>query len=100
MIKITLIIPQVLINGLRFTKKAYQLLTQGQQFSMDSSTNRTGYHDIIEIMLKVVLNTIQSINIHCVLYCTCHFHRNDHAYYTYKCIGTCSNSEDTYTCIY
>ena len=97
MIKIALIIPQGLINGLRFTKKAYQLLTQGQQFSMNSSTNKTGHHDIIEIMLKVVLNTIQSIYI--VYYTTCHFHRNDHAY-TYKCTGTCSKSEDTYTCIY
>ena len=29
---------------------------------MDSSTNKTGHHDIIEIMLKVVLHIIQSIN--------------------------------------
>jgi hypothetical protein len=43
--------------------KVYQLLAQGQWFSLASSTTKTGRHDIAEILLKVVLNTKnQSIN--------------------------------------
>jgi uncharacterized protein (DUF39 family) len=42
--------------------KAYQLLAHGRWFSPASSTTKTGCHDIAEILLKVVLNTInQSI---------------------------------------
>ena len=39
----------------------YQLLAHGQWFSLGtpaSSTTKTGRHDIAEILLKVVLNTI------------------------------------------
>ena len=46
--------------------KAYQLLAQGRWFSPGtpaSSTNKTGRHDIAEILLKVALNT----NIHSFL---------------------------------
>jgi hypothetical protein len=41
--------------------KVYQLLAHGQWFSPGtpaSSTNKTGRHDIVEILLKVALNTI------------------------------------------
>jgi hypothetical protein len=40
--------------------KVYQLLAQGQWFSLGiltSSTTKTGCHDIAEILLKVALNT-------------------------------------------
>jgi hypothetical protein len=40
--------------------KVYQLLAQGRRFSPGtpaSSTNKTGRHDIAEILLKVELNT-------------------------------------------
>jgi len=47
--------------------KVYQLLAHGRWFSLGtlaSSTTKTGRHDITEILLKVVLNTInQSIQI-------------------------------------
>ena len=33
-------------------------LATGRWFSLASSTNKTDHHDIIEILLKVVLNTI------------------------------------------
>jgi hypothetical protein len=46
--------------------KVYQLLTHGRLFSPGapvSSTTRTIRHDIVEILLKVALNTInQSLN--------------------------------------
>ena len=46
--------------------KTYQLLAHGRWFSLGtpaSSPTKTGRHDIAEILLKVVLNTInQSIN--------------------------------------
>jgi hypothetical protein len=46
--------------------KVYQLLVHGRWFSPGtpaSSTTETGRHDIAEILLKVVLSTInQSIN--------------------------------------
>ena len=46
--------------------KVYQLLAHGRWFSpgtLASSTTKTGRHDIAEILLKVVLSTInQSIN--------------------------------------
>jgi hypothetical protein len=41
--------------------KVYQLLVHGRWFSPGiaaSSTNKTGRHDIAEILLKVALNTI------------------------------------------
>ena len=41
--------------------KVYQLLAHGRWFSA-SSTTKTGRHDIVEILLKVALNTIKSIN--------------------------------------
>jgi hypothetical protein len=34
----------------------------GQWFSLASPTTKTGRHDIAEILLKVVLNTINQIN--------------------------------------
>jgi hypothetical protein len=37
------------------------LLAHGQWFSPASSTNKTGRHDIAEILLKVALNTINQI---------------------------------------
>jgi hypothetical protein len=40
------------------------LLAQGQWFSpgtLASSTTKTGFHDIAEILLKVALNTINQI---------------------------------------
>jgi hypothetical protein len=45
--------------------KVYQLLAHGLWFSPGtpaSSTTKTGRHDIAEILLKVALNTIKSIN--------------------------------------
>jgi hypothetical protein len=43
--------------------KVYQLLAHGPWFSLVSSTTKTGRHDIVEILLKVTLNTKnQSIN--------------------------------------
>jgi hypothetical protein len=46
--------------------KVYQLLVQGRWFSPDTpdtSTTKTGRHDIAEILLKVTLNTkIQNSN--------------------------------------
>jgi len=44
--------------------KVYQLLAHGQWFSPRlSSINKTGRHDVAEILLKVALSTInQSIN--------------------------------------
>ena len=44
--------------------KVYQLLAHGRWFSLGipaSSTTKTGRHDIAEILLKVVLNTINQI---------------------------------------
>jgi hypothetical protein len=44
--------------------KVYQLLAHGRWFSPGtpaSSTTKTGRHDIAEILLKVVLNTINQI---------------------------------------
>ena len=35
--------------------KAYQLLAHGRRFSPDSSTTKTGRHDMAEILLKVAL---------------------------------------------
>ena len=45
--------------------KVYQLLARGRWFSPSipvSSTNKTGCHDIAEILLKVALNTKNQIN--------------------------------------
>ena len=42
----------------------YQLLAHGRWFSPDtlaSSTNKTGRHDIVEILLKVALNAKNQI---------------------------------------
>jgi hypothetical protein len=44
--------------------KVYQLLAHGRWFSPGtpaSSTTKTGCHDIVEILLKVALNTINQI---------------------------------------
>jgi hypothetical protein len=46
--------------------KVYQLLAHGRWFSPgtpDSSTTKTGRHDIAEILLKVALNTKDQIKI-------------------------------------
>ena len=45
--------------------KVYQLLAHGQWYSQGtpaSSTTKTGRHDIVEILLKVALNTINQSN--------------------------------------
>ena len=47
------------------SNKAYQLLAHGRWFSSGtpvSSTNKTGCHDIAEILLRVPLNTKNQIN--------------------------------------
>jgi hypothetical protein len=47
------------------SNKVYQLLAHGRWFSPStpaSSTNKTGRHDIAEILLKVALSTNKSIN--------------------------------------
>jgi hypothetical protein len=44
--------------------KVYQLIAHGRWFSPcipASSTTRNGWHDIAEILLKVVLNTLNQI---------------------------------------
>jgi hypothetical protein len=44
--------------------KVYQLLADGRWFSSGtpaSATTKTGRHDIVEILLKVALNTINQI---------------------------------------
>ena len=38
--------------------QVYQWLTTGQWFSLVSSTNKTDFHDITEILLKVALSSI------------------------------------------
>jgi hypothetical protein len=46
-------------------EKVYQLLVHGWRFflgTLASSTIKTGCHDIAEILLKVVLSTINQIN--------------------------------------
>jgi hypothetical protein len=51
--------------------KVYQLLAHGRWFSPGtpaSSTTKTGCHDIVEILLKVALNTINQINHECTLF--------------------------------
>jgi hypothetical protein len=52
-----------------FHAPLHQLLAHGRWFSLgtpDSSTTKTGWHDIAEILLKVALNTKnQSINQSC-----------------------------------
>jgi hypothetical protein len=51
--------------------KVYQLLAHGRWFSPASSTTKTGRHDIVEILLKVALNTTnQSINQSIIAKCT------------------------------
>ena len=62
---------------------AYQLLAHGRWFSPGtpaSSTTKTGHHDIVEILLKAVLNTNQiklnQINIQQVL-STSYIHLNN-----------------------
>jgi hypothetical protein len=45
--------------------KVYQLLAHGRWFSpgtLVSSTTKTGRHDVVEILLKVALNTENQIN--------------------------------------
>jgi hypothetical protein len=49
--------------------KVYQLLAHGRSFSpgtQDSSTTKTGRHDIAEVLLKVALNTKNHQIIRCV----------------------------------
>jgi hypothetical protein len=51
--------------------KVYQLLAHGRWFSQGtpaSSTTKTGRHDIAEILMKVVLNTIKSKSLWILLY--------------------------------
>ena len=56
-----MLIKQVLKYKTAASDKVYQLLTHGQWFSPASSTTKTGRHDIVEILLKVALNTINQI---------------------------------------
>jgi hypothetical protein len=49
----------------------YQLLAHGRWFSQGtpaSSTTKTGHHDIAEILMKVVINTIKSKSLWILLY--------------------------------
>jgi hypothetical protein len=46
-----------LINGTTSYDKVCQWLATGRLFSPVSSTNKTDYHDIAQILLKVALNT-------------------------------------------
>ena len=49
----------------RLADKSYQLLGHGRWFSPDtpaSSTTKTGRHDVAEILLKVALKHLKSIN--------------------------------------
>ena len=51
--------------------KVYQLLAQGQWFSPGTpttSTTKTGWHDIAEILLKVALNTKKSNPLICLAF--------------------------------
>ena len=51
--------------------KFYQLLAHGRWFSLGtpaSSTTKTGCHDIAEILLKVVLSTINQIESNLILF--------------------------------
>jgi hypothetical protein len=51
--------------------KVYQLLVHGRWFSPDtpaSSTTKTGRHDIVEMLLKVALNTKNQIKSNYILY--------------------------------
>jgi hypothetical protein len=58
--------------------KAYQLLAHGLWFSPDSSTTKTGRHDIAEILLKVALNTINQLKSYQIIpvfvFMTCNLH--------------------------
>ena len=50
--------------------KVYQLFANGRWFSpgtLSSSTIKTGHHDLAEILLKVVLSTINKIK-SCILF--------------------------------
>jgi hypothetical protein len=46
--------------------KVYQLLARGRWFSPDSSTTKTGRHDIAEILLKVALKHQKSNQINSI----------------------------------
>jgi hypothetical protein len=51
-------------SQMQASDKVYQLLAHGRWFSLGtpaSSTTKTGRHDIAEILLKVVLNTINQL---------------------------------------
>ena len=55
--------------------KVCQWFVAGQWFSLGtpvSSTNKADRHDITEILLKVALNTINSILLLCYMYIDCH----------------------------
>ena len=54
------------MGALDLQPQVYQLLAHGRWFSPGtpvSSTTKTGRHDIAEILLKVVLNTINQIKL-------------------------------------
>jgi hypothetical protein len=60
--------------------KACQWLATGQWFSLDtpvSPTNKTDYHDITEILVKVALNTIKTFYTWCLHYNRDHDPTND-----------------------
>ena len=59
------LIPKRVQSTRSASDKVYQLLAQGRWFSpciSDSSTTKTGRHDIAEMLLKVALNTKNQIN--------------------------------------
>jgi hypothetical protein len=67
--------------------KVYQLLVHGRWFSPGtpaSSTTKTGRHDIAEILLKVALNTNQSINHTDENFITCGFESRAPYFVIYK----------------
>jgi hypothetical protein len=71
----------------------YLILGQGLWFSTDtpaSSTNKTGHHDIAEILLKVALNTkiqthVEDIHVLIVTYVTIQTHGFRIKTFTYVC---------------
>ena len=55
---------KTMCTRLAASDKVYQVLAHGRWFfsgTPASSTTKTGYHDIVEILLKVALNTINKV---------------------------------------
>ena len=75
--------------------KVYQLLAHGRWFSPGtpaSSTTKIGRHDIVEILLKVALNTINQIKIKTIIHV---FQSNYHDIYICDTCTSYWQSSDT-----